>query len=245
VKHHRILVAAIDAATGGLEEWKLDGDMKAKTSPGRVNYGEPDNMTARSPKVPAETEGGDGTTASVRNTNLKLQFYGTSGSSTLLIDTSGVDPREEVFETGQDHNSRLFVSFHYLVVLLLGGAFDILPDHRNVGEVMFGIFASITIKPEQRQRFLEVMTETAFHSVENEPGCMRFDVFQDESDENRYLLYEVYIDEKAFEEHLETPHARRAMEGSSEWSDSSFQVTRAKSIFPNNAASFETVVSSS
>ena len=78
--------------------------------------------------------------------------------------------------------------------------------------------------------------------MSDEPGCVRFDVFRDDADENRYLLYEVYADEAAFEDHLATPHARRAMEGSKEWAEAPFEVTRATSIFPNDTVSFETVV---
>ena len=52
---------------------------------------------------------------------------------------------------------------------------------------MFGIFATIKIKPDQREGFLRTIRETAFRSVNGEPGCMRFDVFQDLADENRYI----------------------------------------------------------
>jgi autoinducer 2-degrading protein len=56
---------------------------------------------------------------------------------------------------------------------------------------MFGIFATIKVKPDQRDGFLGTIRETAFRSVSDEPGCVRFDVFQDLADENRYILYEV------------------------------------------------------
>lgn len=74
------------------------------------------------------------------------------------------------------------------------------------------------------------------------PWCVRFDVFRDGGDENCYLLYEVCADEAAFEYHLATPNARRAMEGSKEWAEAPFEVTRATIIFPNDPVSFETVV---
>ena len=38
---------------------------------------------------------------------------------------------------------------------------------------MFGIFASIKIKPEQRENFLAEITENAKLSVQDEPGCPR------------------------------------------------------------------------
>ena len=108
---------------------------------------------------------------------------------------------------------------------------------------MFAIFASIKIKPDQRDKFLTTMKETANRSASDEPGCVRFDVFRDDGDEDRYLLYEVCTSEAAFEEHLATPHAQRAMEGSKEWAEAPFEVTRATSVFPIEPVSFETVAS--
>ena len=84
------------------------------------------------------------------------------------------------------------------------------------------------------------MRDTALRSVRDEPGCLRFDVFEDLADENRYLLYEVYTDETAFQDHLDTQHAKRAMEGSQEWGEGPFEVTRAASIYPNGESYFET-----
>ncbi len=105
---------------------------------------------------------------------------------------------------------------------------------------MLGIFASIRVKPDKRDRFLATIRDTALRSVRDEPGCLRFDVFDDLADENRYLLYEVYTDEAAFQDHLDTPHARRAMEGSQEWGEGPFEITRAASIYPNGEKFFGT-----
>ena len=105
---------------------------------------------------------------------------------------------------------------------------------------MFGILATIRIKPDQRDQFLATIRETALSSVNSEPGCLRFDVFQDLADENRYILYEVYTSEDAFHEHLATPHARRAMEASRDWADKGFDVTRAMSVYPSGERYFAT-----
>ncbi len=105
---------------------------------------------------------------------------------------------------------------------------------------MLGIFASIRVKPDQRDRFLATIRDTALRSVRDEPGCLRFDVFKNLADENRYLLYEVYTDEAAFQDHLDTPHAQRAMEGSQEWGEGPFEVARAASIYPNGEKFFGT-----
>ena len=63
---------------------------------------------------------------------------------------------------------------------------------------MFVIIAPIQIKEGHREAFIESMLDDARGSVENEPGCLRFDVIQDGADPNRIWLYEVYVDEAAF-----------------------------------------------
>jgi quinol monooxygenase YgiN len=105
---------------------------------------------------------------------------------------------------------------------------------------MFAIFATIKLKPEQRDQFLATIRETALRSVNDEPGCLRFDVLQDLGDDHRYILYEVYTSEGAFQEHLATPHAKRAMERSRDWSEKGFEVTRAAGVYPSGTRYFAT-----
>ena len=50
------------------------------------------------------------------------------------------------------------------------------------------------------------MSANAEASVRDEPGCLRFDVCSVEGDENRFLLYELYIDADAFAAHKASPH---------------------------------------
>ncbi len=69
---------------------------------------------------------------------------------------------------------------------------------------------------------------------------MRFDVFQDLADENRYILYEVYADEEAFNKHLLTSHAQSAMARSRDWAEKGFEVTRATSVYPTEERYFAT-----
>ena len=71
---------------------------------------------------------------------------------------------------------------------------------------MYVIVAPIQIKEGYKERFVEAMLDDARGSVRDEPGCLRFDVVQDGGDSNRIWLYEVYVDEAAFEAHLKTPH---------------------------------------
>ena len=71
---------------------------------------------------------------------------------------------------------------------------------------MKALVVTIQIKPEHRDAFMEAMLGDAQGSVENEPGCLRFDVIQDLTDPNRIHLYEVYRDDAAIEAHRQAPH---------------------------------------
>jgi (4S)-4-hydroxy-5-phosphonooxypentane-2,3-dione isomerase len=71
---------------------------------------------------------------------------------------------------------------------------------------MYIIIAPIQIKEGYKEEFIEAMLGDARGSVNDEPGCLRFDVIQDAGDPNRIWLYEVYVDEAAFEAHQQMPH---------------------------------------
>ena len=56
---------------------------------------------------------------------------------------------------------------------------------------MYVIVATLQIQQEHRETFIEEMLNDARGSVNDEPGCLRFDVIQDEKDPNRIYLYEI------------------------------------------------------
>jgi (4S)-4-hydroxy-5-phosphonooxypentane-2,3-dione isomerase len=74
---------------------------------------------------------------------------------------------------------------------------------------VFALWVSVKVKPEMREKFLEVIEDDSICSVRDEPGCVRFDVLQDQNDPDRYYFYEVYEDQAAFEAHTRTPHLAR------------------------------------
>jgi quinol monooxygenase YgiN len=76
---------------------------------------------------------------------------------------------------------------------------------REVSAV-YVIIAPIQIKEGHKDQFIEAIIEDAKGSVNDEPGCLRFDVVQDAGDPNRIWLYEVYEDEAAFQAHTQAPH---------------------------------------
>jgi len=58
----------------------------------------------------------------------------------------------------------------------------------------------LRIKPENVSAFMKKLGENAA-AARREPGCRQFDVLVDPADPTRVMLYEVYDNEKAFEEH--------------------------------------------
>ena len=76
---------------------------------------------------------------------------------------------------------------------------------------MYVIMLPIQIKAGHKEEFIQAMLENAKGAVNNEPGCLRFDVIQDADDANRIWLYEIYTDEAAFQAHLQTPHFSKCM----------------------------------
>ena len=71
---------------------------------------------------------------------------------------------------------------------------------------MIGKWVKVRVKPDMRQKFLDAIEVDALGSEQDEPGCVRFNVLQDDADENVYYFYEVYRDEAAVAAHRAAPH---------------------------------------
>ena len=71
---------------------------------------------------------------------------------------------------------------------------------------MYSLFVTIDVKPEYLEDFEQASLNDAKGSVSNESGCLRFDILRDHSLNSRFYLYEVYRDEQALQDHLQTPH---------------------------------------
>ena len=71
---------------------------------------------------------------------------------------------------------------------------------------MIAKWVKVRVKPDMRQEFLDAIEVDALGSEQDEPGCVRFNVLQDDADENVYYFYEVYRDEVAVEAHRAAPH---------------------------------------
>jgi len=68
----------------------------------------------------------------------------------------------------------------------------------------FVLQVQIRITPGNVAAFMEKLLENAA-AARAEPGCRQFDVVVDPKDPTSVMLYEVYADAKAFEEHQQRP----------------------------------------
>ena len=71
------------------------------------------------------------------------------------------------------------------------------------------ILVDFLLKPGSRAQFRRAIDVNARSSCETERGCRRFDVVEPMDEPDRIILYEIYDDRAAFEEHLKTPHLAR------------------------------------
>ena len=76
------------------------------------------------------------------------------------------------------------------------------------------------LKPDQIEAYRAVTMENARMTIQ-EPGVLRFDVFQDSANPCHFSLLEVYRDQAARDAHLETEHFKM-------WSDVYFQTQERK-----------------
>jgi autoinducer 2-degrading protein len=84
---------------------------------------------------------------------------------------------------------------------------------------MIALVVTIQIKPGHKEAFMASMLDDARGSNNDEPGCLRFDVLQNNEDPNKIHLYEVYKDQAALDAHRQAPHYTKWRETVLDWFD--------------------------
>ena len=98
---------------------------------------------------------------------------------------------------------------------------------------MYVIMATLPAKREYREDLLRALLDDAKSSLQNEPGCLRFDIVHDEQNPNRILLYEVYKDKAAFDTHVNAPHMVKFRSTiKDDWFETPRSAVRCMSVFP-------------
>lgn len=98
---------------------------------------------------------------------------------------------------------------------------------------MYCIFVTIQVKPGFAEQFKEASLGDAQGSVRDEPNCFRFDMHQNQSDPNRFHLYEVYADRDAHLAHRETPHYKKWRDTVQPWFEKEPERVEMSTIFPS------------
>jgi autoinducer 2-degrading protein len=96
---------------------------------------------------------------------------------------------------------------------------------------MLALWVKVRVKPEERERFLKAIEVDALGSERDEPGCLCFNVLQDQQDQNVYYFCEVYRDEAALEAHRAAPHYA-VWRAAADTLDGPPQATRCHTVFP-------------
>lgn len=71
---------------------------------------------------------------------------------------------------------------------------------------MITLTVSLQVLPDQLEPFVAAIRTNAERSFTDEPGCLSFDVSQDLTDDHHFILNEIYVDEKAVEDHRAAEH---------------------------------------
>jgi quinol monooxygenase YgiN len=68
------------------------------------------------------------------------------------------------------------------------------------------VLVLVTIRPEMHDEFAQALLYNARESVAHDPGCLRFDVSQQQDEPAKWILYEVYESPSAHAVHRQAPH---------------------------------------
>lgn len=68
------------------------------------------------------------------------------------------------------------------------------------------LLVKVQVKPELIDEFKPAILKNAQLSVQRDPGCVRFDVLQQEDDPTRFYFYEVYEREQSWIDHRSSAH---------------------------------------
>lgn len=75
------------------------------------------------------------------------------------------------------------------------------------------IVVEFPVQPDRVQEFVKFATTHAKRCLDNEPGCLMFDVSIADEDPTTVWLYEAYRDEEALKIHNAQPYLKAFVEG--------------------------------
>ncbi|MBM3958797.1 MAG: antibiotic biosynthesis monooxygenase [SAR202 cluster bacterium] len=105
------------------------------------------------------------------------------------------------------------------------------PHFRNAGLMV--LWVPLPVKPERVNDFIQSALGDCVGSTREEPGCLRFDMYQDIKNPSELFFYEVYANPAAFDYHAKTPHIQKWRDTVKDWyARERTGVVRGKNIWP-------------
>lgn len=104
---------------------------------------------------------------------------------------------------------------------------------------MYILMVRLQVKPDRVGDFIEASKGDGIGSVRDEPGCMRFDIIQDDNDPTLFAFCEVYNDEAAFQHHTTTPHFAKWRDASVDMFAAETEVSFCRPVYPRGDAKWD------
>ncbi len=105
------------------------------------------------------------------------------------------------------------------------------PHFQNGGLMV--LWVPLPVKPEKVNDFILSAFGDCVGSTREEPGCLRFDMYQDMKNPSDLFFYEVYVNPAAFDYHAKTPHIAKWRDTVKDWyARERTGVVRGKNIWP-------------
>jgi len=98
---------------------------------------------------------------------------------------------------------------------------------------MYVVCVTVFVKLEKVREFIEATLENA-RKTRNEPGNVRFDILQAETDSTRLFLYEVYKSPEGFISHQQTDHYLKWKATVADWMAKPREGVKHENIFPED-----------
>ncbi len=100
---------------------------------------------------------------------------------------------------------------------------------------MYVVCVQVHVRDDRVREFTDAILTNA-RTTRREPGNVRFDVIQQETDPTRFLLYEVYRSADDFAAHQKTPHYFAFRDAVADWMAEPRVGVRHVSVFPPDDA---------
>ena len=74
---------------------------------------------------------------------------------------------------------------------------------------MYSVLVQLTIQPQHVEEFVTLIQDHARESIRDEAGTLGFDVIRDEQTANHFFVHETYVNEAAYQAHLQGEIGKR------------------------------------